>query len=88
MPTYTVQLLPRARRALRQLDRPVQRRIVAALDALATNPRPPDVKALTGQPGELRVRTGDYRIVYEIQDDQLLVLVVRLGHRRDVYRGL
>jgi mRNA interferase RelE/StbE len=55
---------------------------------LATEPRPPDRKALAGHHGELRIRVGDYRIVYEVHDDELLVLVTRLGHRREVYRGL
>jgi mRNA interferase RelE/StbE len=59
---------------------------VAALVLLQTNPRPPGSTALVGRPGELRVRVGDHRIVYEIVDDRLVVLVLTIGHRRDVYR--
>jgi mRNA interferase RelE/StbE len=51
---------------------------------LAQNPRPPAARALKGRPG-LRVRVGDYRVIYTIQDEVLLVVVVTLGHRRDVY---
>lgn len=85
---YRVSLTPGAQRALRRLDRPVLRRILDALDALALDPRPHGAKALQGGEGLLRIRVGDYRIVYAVQDDQLLVLVATLGHRREVYRKL
>lgn len=83
--TYGIALAPMAARQLRKLDAPARRRIHAALDLLAEQPRPPSGTRLVGGAGEWRVRTGDYRIVYEIEDDQLLVLVLRLGHRREVY---
>lgn len=63
-----------------------QQRIRAAIDILANEPRPPGCIALTGETGVYRVRVGDYRIVYEVLDVRLLVHVVRVGHRRDVYR--
>ncbi len=72
-------------RQLRKLDPQARRRIQAALDLLAEQPRPPSATRLVGGAGEWRVRTGDYRIVYEIEDDRLLVLVLRMGHRREVY---
>jgi len=84
---YTVDLSPSAARTLRKLDRSVQARVVGALGLLRDNPRPPAAKALVGRPGELRIRIGDYRVIYEIEDDRLLVLVLILGHRRDVYRA-
>lgn len=84
--TYRISLAPAAARQLRTFDPPVRRRIQAALELLATEPRPPAATWLTGGSGEWRVRTGDYRLVYEIHDDQLLALVLRIGHRRDVYR--
>ena len=62
-------------------------RILTRIEALADNPRPPGCEKLSGLP-RYRIRQGLYRIVYEIQDDVLLVLVVKVGHRRDVYRGL
>ncbi len=84
--TYAVTLTPAAARHLKRLDAPARRRVQAVIDLLATNPRPPAATMLVGGSGELRVRTGDYRIVYEVRDDVLLVLVIALGHRRDVYR--
>lgn len=85
--TYRVTLSPTAARQLRKLDAQVRRRIQAALDLLAEQPRPPSATQLVGGSGEWRVRTGDYRIVYEIEDDHLLVLVLRLGHRREIYEA-
>jgi mRNA interferase RelE/StbE len=81
---FRIELRPAAARALRKLDPPAQRRVRGAIALLAQDPRPPGARALQGRPG-LRVRVGDYRIVYTVQDDVLLVVVVRLGHRRDVY---
>lgn len=83
--TYRVTLSPMAARQLRKLDAPARRRIQAALDLLAKQPRPPSATRLVGGSGEWRIRTGDCRIVYEIEDDHLLVLVLRLGHRREIY---
>lgn len=78
-------LAPPAARQIRKFDPDVRRRLQAALELLAVEPRPPAATRLVGGAGEWRVRTGDYRIVYEIHDDQLLVLVLRMGHRREVY---
>ena len=61
-----------------------QRRIRGATEALRVEPRPPGVKALTGQHGWLRIRVGDYRIVYEVRDSELVVLVIQIGHRSEV----
>lgn len=84
MTTYRIELRPAAIRALKKLDPPIRRRIQGAIALLANDPRPPAARALRGRPG-LRVRVGDYRIVYTIADDVLLVVVVTLGHRSDVY---
>jgi mRNA interferase RelE/StbE len=84
--TYAVTLAPTAARLLRKFDPQVRRRLQAAIELLATDPRPPAATQLVGGGGEWRVRTGDYRIIYEIHEAQLVVLVLRLGHRRDVYR--
>ncbi len=81
---YRIELRPAAVRALRKLGPQVRGRVQGAIALLAQDPRPPGARALQGRPG-LRVRVGDYRIVYAVQDDVLLVVVVRLGHRRDVY---
>jgi mRNA interferase RelE/StbE len=83
--TYGIEVAPSAARQLRKLDAPARRRIQAAIELLAEDPRPPRARMLVGGAGEWRVRTGDYRIVYEIHDGRLLVLVVAVGHRREVY---
>ena len=85
--TYRIALSPMAARQLRKLDAQVRRRIQAALDLLAEQPRPPSATRLVGGAGEWRVRTGDYRIVYEIEEQRLLILVLRIGHRREVYEA-
>ena len=84
--SYAVQVAPAALRQLRKLPPDARRRIQAAIELLADTPRPPGAKKLSGNSGDWRVRTGDYRITYEIQDAQLIVLVVALGHRRDIYQ--
>lgn len=82
--TYRIELRPAAVRALKKLDPPIARRIRGAIALLAEDPRPPASRPLRGRPG-LRVRAGDYRIIYTVEDDVLLVVVVTLGHRGDVY---
>ena len=84
MSDYRIELRPAAVRALRKLDPRVARRVQGAIALLAHDPRPPAARALRGRPG-LRVRVGDYRIIYTVHDDVLLVVVVTLGHRSDVY---
>ena len=84
MSEYRIELRPAAVRALRKLDPAVRGRLQGAIALLALDPRPPAARALQGRPG-LRVRVGDYRIIYTVHDDVLLVVVVTLGHRRDVY---
>ncbi|MFA4926987.1 MAG: type II toxin-antitoxin system RelE/ParE family toxin [Patulibacter sp.] len=79
-------LVPAAARQLRKLDPQVRRRVQAVLSLLADDPRPPAATPLVGEAGEWRVRTGDYRVVYEIHDGRLVILVLRSGHRSDVYR--
>ena len=83
---YEVRFAPAASRQLRKLDRAPQQRILLAMRMLATAPRPPGAKVLKGRPGYLRVRVGDHRVIYTVDDGVLLVLVVGVGHRKDVYR--
>jgi len=82
--TYRIELRPAAVRARKKLDPPIASRVRGAIALLAEEPRPPAARALRGRDG-LRVRVADYRIIYTVQDDVLLVAVVTLGHRRDVY---
>lgn len=86
--TYRVEFSPAASRQLRKLDGAARRRVQAAIELLATEPRPSGAKKLVGGDGEWRVRTGDHRIVYEVHDGVLLVLVLAVGHRRDIYQRL
>jgi len=86
--TYRVEYAPAADKQIRKLDPVAQDRVIRTVALLASNPRPPRATQLVGGRGEWRVRTGDYRIVYEVDDDVLVVLVVRVGHRREVYRNL
>ena len=84
--TYRIEFAPRVKRQLRDLPRAVQLRLTTRVDALAVNPRPRGVKKLVGEPDLYRLRVGYYRIIYQIRDEQLVILVVKIGHRRDVYR--
>lgn len=86
MSKYEVQIARRAVRALTALPRREQQRVRAAIDLLADDPRPPSCRKLAGEDAAYRVRVGDYRIIYEVFDRRLVVQVVRIGHRRDVYR--
>ena len=83
--SYAVALSPAAARQLRKFDPEVRRRIQAAIELLAEDPRPPAATRLVGGAGEWRVRTGDYRVIHEIHDGELLVLVLRAAHRRELY---
>jgi mRNA interferase RelE/StbE len=85
---YAVQYDPRAAKELAKLDRSIARRIVAALNALGEQRRPPGARPLVGYPGLWRVRIGDYRVVYAIKDAELVVLALRIAHRSNVYRNL
>ncbi len=85
--TYLVKIAPTAERQLHKFDPQIRRRVQAAIDLLGENPRPPKATQLVGGAGEWRVRTGDYRIIYEIHDTYLVVLVLKVGHRRDVYES-
>jgi mRNA interferase RelE/StbE len=82
---YRLEFTDAARRQLRKLPRQAAQRLRPVIDALADDPRPAGARALQGQPGVLRVRVGDYRILYTVEDDRLVVLVIRIGHRREVY---
>jgi mRNA interferase RelE/StbE len=82
--TYQVVMRPAAVRALKRIDHHDRDRVRGAIALLGEDPRPPGAKALQGRPG-LRVRVGNYRIIYTIDDDVLVVAVITFGHRRDVY---
>ncbi len=76
MSRYELRLSPAAARQLRKLDNTARRRVRAAVELLAEDPRPPGAKKLVGGEGEWRVRTGNYRIIYEVHDQVLVVLAL------------
>jgi mRNA interferase RelE/StbE len=85
---YHIEMARRARKFLASESNDIQKQIGRQIDLLEQNPRPDGCKRLQGKRDLYRVRCGDYRIIYTIRDQQLLVLVVQIGHRRDVYRNL
>jgi len=86
--TYRIEFRPAAFRDLGRLDQAVREKIAANIDSLGQDPRPPGVEKLQRRDKRYRLRIGAYRVIYEIEDEVLLVLVVRIGHRREVYRLL
>ena len=85
---YTVEFLRTAQRQLGLLPKDAQRQIARKIDTLREDPRPPTARPLQGGEGLYRLRVGDYRVIYSIEGKRLTVLVVRIGHRKDVYRDL
>lgn len=84
---YGVELTTSAEKALRKLDKPVRRRVLTALDQLAAQPRPPGCKKLSGGSQRWRIRAArHWRIIYEIHDTELHVLVIDIDHRSAVYQ--
>lgn len=86
MSQYRVEIARRAIRSIARLPRKEQHKVRGAIDLLADEPRPPGCVALSGEASVHRVRLGDYRILYEVIDARLVVHVIHVGHRRDVYR--
>ena len=82
---YEVELSEVAKRDLTKLEGQVQYRLRLAFKVLSRNPRPPKSVKLKGRSG-YRVRVGDYRIIYEIFDKRVIILIVRIGHRREIYK--
>jgi mRNA interferase RelE/StbE len=82
---YKVAFSPSAKRVFDKLPRNVQGRLAGVIDDLSLQPRPHQSLKLTGH-DLYRIRSGDYRVVYSIDDDMLVILVVKIGHRREIYR--
>ena len=83
---HRIQIAPSAVRQLRKLPTSVQERIVGHIEDLAIEPRPRGSIKLQGEDDLYRIRVGDYRVIYTVKDEELIVLVLRVGHRREVYR--
>ena len=82
---YRIEVTPRARKDLRALTARERKRVADQIDALKTDPRPTGCKKLKGREDFYRVRVGDYRVVYQIEDEVLLILIVRAGDRKEIY---
>ncbi len=86
--TYSVIVSSKVEKQLDDLPEKLRLRILTAIAQLAENPRPSGVKKLKGEKDEYRLRISDYRLRYKIKDQELLILLIQLKHRRDVYRDL
>ena len=84
--TYRIELSPRANKALDAIPSTDRRRLIRAIDDLRLSPRPRGAKKLEGGRGELRIRVGDYRIIYEVDDNVVRIFVLAIGPRKDIYR--
>jgi len=85
---YSIAILPTALRDLARLPAPEQKRLSRKIDQLAQDPSPPGTRRLHGKREYFRLRSGDYRIIYAVEDDGHRVLVVKVGHRREIYERL
>jgi mRNA interferase RelE/StbE len=86
MAVYDVKILGAAQRQLGKLPKQVQIRILDKIEKLSIEPRPKGYRQLKAEENLFRVRVGDYRIIYQIQDKVLVILILRIAHRKDVYR--
>lgn len=86
MNAYRIEFTSGAAREVRKLDPGIRRRILAGIANLKRDPRPPGCKKLVGEETTWRIRVGDYRVLYDVVDDLLVVTVVRVAHRRQVYK--
>lgn len=85
---YRIEFTPRAERDFKALDVSIRGRIKQRIDSLAENPYPSGIKKIEGEDALYRLRVGDYRILYQVKGEILLVLIVRIGHRREIYRRI
>jgi mRNA interferase RelE/StbE len=85
---YKIEYTTAARKQLKKLPREISVRIIHGIEQLHENPRPESVKKLTGFKDYYRLRIGDYRVVYSIQDNILMVLIIRIAPRKNVYQKL
>ena len=86
MSEYRIDVSATAERQLRKLEPEARARIVGAIKNLASNPRPRGSRKLRGYEDVFRIRKGGFRIIYSIEDDRLLIIILKVGHRREIYR--
>lgn len=82
---YRIEVTPRARKDLKALPKRERQRVAEQIDALISDPRPTGCRKLKGREDFYRIRAGDYRVVYQIEDEVLLILIVRVGDRKEIY---
>jgi mRNA interferase RelE/StbE len=87
MASYSVELTRTAEKQLRRLAKRDRSRVVEAIEELAENPRPQGARKLQGYDDVYRIRVGHCRVVYEVFDDRIVVIVLKIGHRKDIYRS-
>jgi mRNA interferase RelE/StbE len=85
MASYKVVIEARAEKEIRKLPAPERKRVTSVIDKLATNPKSATARKMVGSPG-FRLRVGDYRIIYEIEHQIVTVFIIKVGHRRDIYK--
>ncbi|MEO1374915.1 MAG: type II toxin-antitoxin system RelE/ParE family toxin [Cyanobacteria bacterium J06635_10] len=83
---YEIKISKSASKQIKKLPSEIQERIQVKINSLAIEPRPDGVKKLKGRENGYRVRVGDYRILYDVFDDVLLVIIVEVGHRSNIYK--
>ena len=86
--SYRIDVKRSAAKALQKIPKADQKKIADKIDALAQNPPNPDTTKMKGNNPFHKIRVGDYRIIYEIHEEVLIILIVKIGHRKDVYKGL
>jgi mRNA interferase RelE/StbE len=84
--SFRIEFRPRAVRDLKALPKAARSRIVSKITSLGSDPYPQEARKLTGEKDLYRIRVSDYRVIYQARHEVLLVLVVRVGHRKDIYR--
>lgn len=85
---WEIRIERKAQKALKKIPNPYKSNLIQAIDDLSIDPRPGGCTKLKGESEFWRIRVNSYRVVYQIKDNELLILVVRIGHRRDIYEGL
>lgn len=83
---YQIQFKPTAARDFKKLSREIQKRLIPKINSLGHNPFPSGVETLKGLEGVFRIRVGDYRILYKVEHKIVTILILRIGHRREIYR--
>lgn len=84
--SYLVEVLPKAQKELDILPIKFRNQIERKIESLAINPRPSGIKAMKGKKGLFRLRVGDYRVIYKIENQLLIITIIEVGHRKEIYR--